>query len=89
MSDIGFEGMWFPMTLNRLRVWATASEKWRTTTWMIPDIWMRTKQHPDDDIGAYGRYLRRDLAVVGAWLRTHWTRPALLEPLDPHDYADA
>lgn len=98
--DAGFEGIWFPMLRFDVEPFARVGYRIRKMEdYYLDDprhldaYLQGVKQHPDDDIGAYGRYLRRDLAAVGAWLWTHWTRPAVVEPLDPHvcnyDYADA
>lgn len=87
--DQGFEGMWFPMVQFDRDPFAREGyrigklEDYYLDEKHMDEYVRGAKNHPDDDIDAYGRYLRRDLAVVGAWLRLNWTRPATMGSLDP------
>jgi len=88
--DIGFEGMWFPMdqfdpdpfSREGYRI-KKLEDYYLSEPQHLDEYVQGNKQNPADDIDAYGRYLRRDLAVVGAWLRSNWMRPAALGVVDP------
>jgi hypothetical protein len=82
------EGMWFPMTqftrnltggyrIGKLEDEYLSDEK------RLEEYIRGTKLDPDDDIDAYGRYLRRDLAMVGGWLMLHWVEPDTMGTVDP------
>jgi len=86
----GFEGMWLPMTgftydplsaeqyrIGKIEDYYLANDGQRIDDYVMSGL----KQHPDDDILAYGRYLRKNLTIVGGWLYEHWKAPPVVNQL--------
>ena len=82
------EGLWFPMTQFKPELNAAGFRIGKLEDAYLSDQRLEKyvhgqKLHPDDDIEAYGRYLRRELAVVGGWLLKRWKQPTTLGQVDP------
>lgn len=82
------EGLWFPMTQFKHEFNSTGYRIGKLEDEYLMDDHLDqylkgVKLHPEDDIARYGRYLRKDLAVVGGWLTTRWIPPTTMATVDP------